>query len=194
MERSGKLFYYGRLSATTLHQSKFWRSSKPKLFSSGFITHHIWLLCTSLTHLLSLSQFCSMPSWDKKGAQSWWEVTRDQRAASPCLFQAVSPRVLLLLSLPPTTLFSPWCTVNIDQKAFSIPMPNSLSHLPFPILFLLPHIGRHTHMGPHSHTLPFCFKGIEYSSERKGNIQTSLATHMCPKSKSDLVQGVVSIY
>ena len=167
MGRSGKLFYYGRLSATTLHQSKFWRSSKPKLFSSGFITHHIWLLYISLTHLLSLSVLL-YALMRQKGCTELVRSDRDQRAALPCLFQAVSPRALLLLSLPPTTLFSPWCTINIDQKAFSIPMPDSLSHFPFPILFPLPHIGRHTHIDPHSHTLSFCFKGIEYSSERKG--------------------------
>ena len=78
--------------------------------------------------------------------------------------------------------------MNIDQKSFSIPMPSSLSHLPFPILFPLP-MCTHTHIDTHSHTLPLCFKGIEYSSERKGNIQTSLAIHMCPKSNSDLVWG-----
>ena len=187
MERSGKSFYCGRLSATTLHQSKLWRSAKPRSFSSGFITHHIWLLYISLTHFLSLSQFCSMLAWDRKGAQRWWEVTKIKGQHHPACSTLLALGLYCYSHFRPQPFFL-WCIMNIDQKAFSIPMPNSLSHLPLPIPFPLP-MCTHTHIDTHSHTLPFCFKGIEYSSERKGNIQTSLAIHMCPKSNSDLVWG-----
>lgn len=165
MERSGKLSYYGRLSATTLHQSKFWRSSKPKLFSSGFITHHIWLLYISLTHFLSLSQFCSMPAWDKKGAQGWWEVTKIKGQHHPACSKLLALGLYCYSHFHPQPFFL-WCIMNIDQKAFSIPMPSSLSHLPFPILFPLP-MCTHTHIDTHSHTLPFALKALSTHPREK---------------------------
>ena len=152
MERSGKLSYYGRLSATTLHQSKFWRSSKPKLFSSGFITHHIWLLYISLTHFLSLSVLLDV-RMRQKGCTGLVRSDKDQRAASPCLLQAVSPRTLLLLSLPPTALFS--LMHNEHRPEIFLHSHAQLSiPSPFPHPISSTYVYAYTHRHTFSHTSP----------------------------------------
>ena len=145
MERSGKLFYYGRPDATTLHQSKFWRSSKPELFSLGLLTHPIWLLYTSLTHslFLSLSFYALMR---QKGCTELVRGDKDQRAASPCLFQGVSPGTLLLHSLPPTILLFSDAYWTLTRKLSPFP------RLTLYLISLSTSYSLYLHVHTHTHT------------------------------------------
>lgn len=81
--------------------------AKPRSFSSGFITHTIFgsYISHSLIFFLSLS--FARCSHETERVHRGVRSDKDQRARITllCLFHTVSPRTLLLLSLPPTTSF-----------------------------------------------------------------------------------------
>lgn len=108
----------------------------------------------------------------------------DQRAASPCLSQGVSPRADLLLSLLPTTLL---CSDMYRSLTRNLSL--SASPSPHPV-FLFPSHPLHAPKRPHRHTFSRRFKGHQVlNREKRQPSDLTEVMYLHPKSEPDLVWG-----